>query len=525
MASSPGLNTYSTKSSSIGVLSLLLIASLVVVLPHGETAPVTPADGANSQDDPVGNKFGDCPTFASCEQTPLEGLSFGYPDLVAGHTTFGAWMVFIAPIWQSSDSSSASGPSGLSAPEPTYTFPDVQRECVVWLNGSNLDQRAGQGDNEPGLIHFPSDEALLQGDGAMQDYSFNRDAAGCAPHSVTPDPGDGSLGLPSDFAAASGFFSSTEFQANYAIAVEKEGCDPVEYGQDFRFRGRLDFVDPNGVYHEVQEYDYGPCPVVGVPVPSPPLDEAFPWNQNDRHNTQGCSRTDWLQSDDEWGHKCNGSVQDPVTRKLWITRFHEPVYDTTVEWGYNFALQVDTCAGINVYEAEGKAAMGVENHYQDAHRLPQGNATRLLLTYHDLTYHSHYGAGVNEFVEDRTWPDVCTDGSSFSLATNHPTSDYRDRVLHTGLPQGEENEEIMRGNSFDSDENSLTYGKHRTHCRANEMDWPMSTFPNQAWIDERCYPEDHKTTEVDIYAYSDGNHPLYEEFEGRSNGRTGFASG
>lgn len=515
MASSATLYTYTPKLPTIGALSLLLVASLVVVLPPGETVPIALADGAASQDEPVGNKFGDCPLPADCNQIPYGG-PLGYPDVVTGHTTFGVWIVekFLDP-----ESGSAFGPSGLAAPEPTYPFPDVQRECVVWLNGNNLDQRPGQGDNEPGWIHFPSDEAFAQEDNAMQDYSFNRDAAGCGPRWLTPDLDDGSLGLPTDFAAASGYFSSTEFEASYAIAVEKKDCHPVASGQDFRFRGHLDFVDPNGVYHEVQEYDYD-CPdVVGVPVISPPVAEVFPWNQEDPHNTQGCSRTDWLQSDDEWGHKCNGSVQDADALKLWITRFHEPVYERSVEWGYNFALQVDMCAGINVYEADGKAALGYENRFRDANRLPQGDATRLLLTYHDLVYHVYYGVGVDEFVAG--WPsaDVCTDGSSFSMNDNP-----RDRILHTGYPQGEGDEEIMRGNSLDFDQDSPTFGKHRSDCRSNEMDWPMSSVPDLDSIAENCYPEDHKTAELDMYAYSDGDHPLFEAFEGRSNGRTGIAS-
>lgn len=513
MASSSALNAYLASPSSIGALSLLLIASFVVVLPQGETLPIAPTDGTQ---EPIGNRFGDCPTYATCDAVPGTG---DYPDPVAGHTTFAFWYVEQHPMWGSA-SGSAPSPSGPSAPGPTTASPNAQRECVTWFDGRNLDQRPGKDDNKPGLIHYPSDETLAAEGSAMQDYSFNRDAPGCAPHSVSSGPAESSLGLPTDFAAASGFFHSTIFEATYAIAVEKEVCDPVK-SRDFRFRGHLDFVDPNGVYHEVQEYDFDACPqLAGLPsLGAPPVEQVFPWNRNDTSNTQGCLRTDSLHLENEWGHKCNGTMQDPVRQRLWITRLHETVFDPTVDWIYNFALQIDTCSGINVYEADGKAARGAENDYKDAHRFPDGNATALLQTYHDLTYHRYYDHGVDDLVDG--WPsaDVCTDGSSFSFNANP-----RDRRIHSTPPPAPGDEQIMLGNSFDFDEDSHTLGNHRTNCRTNDMDWPMSTYPDQKTIGEDCYPEDHKTAQIDVYGYSDGDHPLLDEFEERSNGRTGIGS-
>lgn len=496
----------------------LLLGFFVLAIPLMDAAGSSPQEGLIATvelpqnepalfDDPVGTRFGDCPDGLECTQSP-RGNSFP-PRAVTGHTVYAGW-------WVGEPAAMTDGAiPGISeriGPVDAGHDANVQRECLTWFNGGRLLQQPGPSNEGTGLA-YPGDEAWAadstNGHGP-QDYSFNRDAPGCGHHHNGAALDEGTLGLPTDWAAVAGYFSSVEFDAEYIVLVEKGDCDPVNEGKDHRFRARLDFEDPNGLHHEVQEYDYV-CPAGGpknlVPAPGVPafLLESAGLGDGDPHNEEGCTET-------RTGDKCVGSLHDLFTERLWITKVHEPVLDRTVERVYNFALQTDTCSGINIHELGGKRAMGPDNDYMDAHRLPDDNVTRWLLLYNEVAYFTYYSLGLDEFLEG--WPlyDLCTDGSSFSF-----TGEPRGRVVHGGPPNGRGDEEIMRGNSYDFEPDSPTFGMHRADCRVQEFDWPLNTYPPGPPVsDIQCYVEDHKNGLVDLWAYPAVDHPLFKEFEERN---------
>lgn len=501
------------------LLTLLVGAALILPVAYA-------AHGNDMMDGSV--QFGDCSGSTSvnsdsggwdCTQNP-EGDPFP-PDAVTGHTVYASWVMNRTDDDLDDGNRSLGLPTDFAAIAGYFAFNDVlivrdeaaraiQRECVVWFNGENLDQRP-QDDNFGPENSFPSDEDEARngtGDESYQDYDFDRDVPNCEPL----------------FEQGNGTNTGAELHghAAFAVAVEKGDCNPAS-GSEFNFRAHLDFVDPHGIYHEVQEYEYvcANSYLPGLGLGSPPgtvvndpseavsgtVSDFFPATYSDEHNQDGCAVHDTgSPTDVDLGHKCNGSIRDLFTERLWITPLHEEVFDDTIEAPYNFALQIDTCAGINVYELGGKDAMGEENDYQGADRMPSGPVSAPVVgspnpaaIYHDVAYHTWYGNGLDEFTGGN-YPlfDVCTDGSSFSF-----NDTPRGRVVHSGQPQGTGDEEIMRGNSYDFDAGSETFGKHRTNCRVNDINWEMSTYPDEEQIDEHCYPEDHKTAQVDLYVFPD----------------------
>lgn len=512
------------------LLTILVGAALILPVAYA-------AHGNDTMNNEV--RFGDCSGRTDANPDPNNNYNNAWdctqspsgdpfpPDLVTGHTVYASW-VMERNITQLRDANRTLGlPTDFAAIAGYFAFEDrfavrdeaaraIQRECVVWFNGMNLDQRP-QDDNFGPENSFPSDEDEARngtGDESYQDYDFDRDVPNCEPlfEQGSGNGGDERLG-----------------HAGYAVAVEKGDCNPAS-GSEFKFRGHLDFVDPNGIYHEVQEYDYvcsnsflpglglGSPPelsAAGISVNEPSeavsgtVSDFFPETYSDEHNFDGCDLHDFGATNGDGvfvdlGHKCNGTLRDLFTERLWITPLHEEVFDPTIEAVYNFALQIDTCAGINIYELGGKDANGTHNDFRNAERMPGGpvdipevGSPNPATMYHDVAYHTWYGMGLDEFTGGN-YPlfDVCTDGSSFSF-----NDTPRGRVVHSGPPQGTGDEEIMRGNSYDFDRDSETFAKHRTNCRVNDINWPMNTYPDDEQVGEDCYPEDHKTAQVDIYVF------------------------
>lgn len=209
------------------------------------------------------------------------------PELVTGHTVHSRWVVeesgwsgageedafpLRMPDGQAgphpaddpiTGDASGEGPSSAASVASTVAF--QQRECPVWFNGTALAIETLHDDTDD----FPSDEDPVPPAYATQDYPFGRVVDGCGPEA---SPGEGTLlGLATDFAVLSGYFAynfetlvegddgpetgSFHKHGEFAVAVERGDCDPFD-GNGFRFRGHLSFTDPNGIHHEVQEYDY-----------------------------------------------------------------------------------------------------------------------------------------------------------------------------------------------------------------------------------------------------------------------------
>lgn len=380
------------------------------------------------------------------------------PDAVTAHTVY-------VEIFERGPSRKTSAlPTDFAAVAgyfSTVPIPDgFQRECVLWFNGKNLDQRPGataigdhafpSDEDEPA---FPSGHPAGAGDHARQDYDFDRDVEGCPPEFRTP---------PVDRFGA------------YAVAIEAGDCDP-RYGRDFKFRAHLDFVDPNGLYHEVQEYSYvcewgGPMGLVPNPAfPNDPTTVApaavrdlFPGLLPD---VEGCRDVpeprDWVDPENRTVYddpllwiSCQQRIQGMFTETMWITPVHGPAWDPTIQREYTFALQVDTC---------------------DSSR--------------------------------------CTNGSPYSFDDTP-----RGNVVHGSPPTGPGDEEIMRGNSYDFDPASPSYGMHRENCRHAGLAWKQVVVRPRAQ-DQDCYPEDHKTAQVDLYVYD--TDPTQGLFMANANGKTG----
>lgn len=502
-------------------------------------------------------KFGDCPDGYDCEEIPSDGQVFP-PNAVTAHTVYASFVIERVQNQTFGLPTDFAAIAGYFAEIQNATFAK-QRECVVWFNGYNLDQRPDPDSFGWGAENaFPSDEDQPAGaapnhDASFQDYDFDRDVENCLPvfdiaNTTLPPPA-------------------------YAVVVEAGDCDPSS-GTAHRFRGHLDFVDPNDIYHEVQEYDYecgwlgpgglGASAVSNIAFQEPEggqwlssgglvpdffgvgnaVQDFFPATGTDVNNNDGCQiyespadNQDIVGSQDpgsfDLGHKCNGSVNDLFTERMWITPVHATEIDPTILQPYNFALQIDTCAGMNIYEgipvtsavigaadkdAEGAGTpWGARTNPDDSEVDPQSGGAgngKVLDTYHALAYHNYYGVGLDTLLAGYPLYDVCTDGSSFSFDDTP-----RGRTVHSGPPPGLGSTEIMRGNSYDFDAGSETVGTHRTNCRHNYIDWPYSTYP--PGVGDDCYPEDHKDAQIDIYVYDAD--PTGGLFVLNSNGLTGPA--
>lgn len=544
-----------------------------------------------------GWKFGDCfyddaegPYELTCDKSK-PNASGEPPELVTGHTVYAKFIIDAEKIQQknqkdtlflSTDFAAIAGyfvvNKTISAHEDIRVL--AQRECVVWFNGQNLDQRPDPDnfDTTNGTNDFPSDEdENAPYDRSQQDYDFDRDVLSCAPEGYE------------SWVWANATYNYT--LGAYAVAVEKGDCDPA-HGSNFRYRGHLDFVDPNGLYHEVQEYDYncfldipkehlacigedqfpesdrvatpnekaftehgrttsglspkavngnasrGPLcgPEAGDSVAlfsgihgdvgvgehvSGIVEQLFPWTYTDPQNQAGCeayatpadntnvapNATDPVNSSVtpghfDLGHKCNGSIQDLFKERLWITPVHAPQYDASIQEYYTFALQVDTCAGLNIYEVKGKPYTTPDGTGQNGSQYP--NTVPFQSTVMDIYTKTvlQTGYGILDQIGADGVPlehvDLCTDGSSFSFDDT-----FRGRTVHSSAPTSAE--EIMRGNSFDSDQTSSSFGKHRENCRYDKIeDAPHNYNPTGEPNDPNqvdCYPEDHKTAFVDLYVY------------------------
>ncbi|MBW3582411.1 MAG: hypothetical protein KY455_04860 [Euryarchaeota archaeon] len=472
-----------------------------------------------------GWKFGDCNYqtgyLTTCSGKP--NATGEPPALVTGHTVYAKFVIDALSIdlrLQADVNNTLGLPTDFAAIAGYFvvndTKPDIdieidvikdvaaQRECVVWFNGQNLDQTVGA---------HPSDEdEAAPYDDAQQDYDFDRDIDHCASEFarygyIDPDTP----------------YNTTYILGAYAVAVEKGDCDPA-HGSNFRYRGHLDFLDPNGIYHEVQEYDYNclldlPKELVGAdrgdvqPGTHTPVgvstavsgivNQLFPWTYTDPQNENGCevyatpadntgvvanttspANSTVTPGSFDLGHKCNGSIQDLFKERLWITQIHAPQYDATIQEYYTFALQVDTCAGLNIYEAFGKQTDQNLNN-SSVYPIGGGIGEAAVSAYHTALDPVGIGTPV-ELV------DLCTDGSSFSFDDT-----FRGRTVHSAPPTT--TEEIMRGNSFDD---NTTVLKHRENCRDDNLDWPHNRQPSgSGTTGPDCYPEDHKTAFVDLYVY------------------------
>lgn len=481
------------------------------------------------------------------EQCAPDGI---FPDLVTGHTVYAKWVHTKYTTYDEDFAGRSLGlPTDFAAlagyyfesevkiePPPVSGAASWQRECVVWFNGQNLDMRPDP-DAFDATNDFPSDEDEPGNDTSFQDYDFDRDVAGCGPEYSVGTSGPGNYSYEASY-------------GTYAVVVEEGDCNPVASGGDYRFRAFLDFSDPNGIYHEVQEYDYtclfgtktaaeftltpagaDGCPndadasvLVCAPVPggvasADVVKQLFPWTASDPNNENGCAvhatpadnndldsttadpdaanvtdpanHTPSASAGSDPGHfdlgnKCNGTVQDLFTERLWMTRVHAPQFDARISDYYTFALMVDTCDGLNIFELEGKS------DDPTAHPLPLSSGA------YDLTKTTQ-DAGLRGL---HKW---CTDGSSFSFDDTN-----RGSVTHDLAPTGVE--EIMRGNS--EGDGTVAAGKHRENCRANDVDWAANDHP-PGTSDVTCYPEDHRTAAVDLFIYDTNvvSSDLFDLFE------------
>jgi hypothetical protein len=380
-------------------------------------------------------------------------------DAVTGHTTF----VFKLQVQRRNSGNGLPTDFAVVAGyfEHRGGMAAAQRECVTWFNGYNLDQRpVGDHFGWGSRNAYPSDEdepyapgaPAGSGDRARQDHDFDRDVDTCVPRVI--EDRDPELGL-------------------FAVVVESGDCDP-RHGRDFKFRAHLDFVDPNDIYHEVQEYSYV-CPNGGrdnlVPNPVAPLvpqrvadavKDLFPTDAfDDGGDCTGATPfyTTWDPQNGEFDHPeklvgCNARIQAMFLEYLWISPIHAPVWDPTIQRHYTFAIQFDTCDG-----------------------------------------------------------NQCTDGSPSFDDTS------RSKVVHRSPPSGPGSEEIMRGNSYDFDPDSETFGKHRTNCRHVDVRWQRITDRPRAHQQD-CYPEDHRTARIDLYVFD--HDPTRGLWAANANGFTGL---
>lgn len=353
----------------------------------------------------------------------------------------------------------------IPATKDTSVAGGLQAECVVWANGENVASMPYLDDFDLTNDHFSDEDQLSDGnDTASQDYDLDRIVESCGPETL-PDEGR-FVGVPTDFGILQGHFLFIDLTAetydygDYAVVVESGDCDPRD-GTGFSYRGHLDFIDPNGVYHDVQEYDYSCTDTAAAGIGL--LDGLYTTGGiDDPYNTQGCTRTQALLPGTmaDSGHKCRGTVRDLLTERLWITRIHGAQFDPTIGDFYTFALAVDTCSGRNVHDADGMQT-------DPAYMLP-GSAS--------------------------TSPDLCTDGSSYSLDNTR-----RGNVIHAAQPGTIE--ELMRGNAYnETNEHREAY---RHDARTPDGGWPFNEFPRGTNIPPDGYPEDHKAALVDLYIVRD----------------------
>lgn len=608
---------------------LTVVIGLMFLLPAGYAASYKFQDCSEDPDNPLAddpyyseydNHTHSGPRHADehyrYRECAPDGTS-GVPDLVTGHTVYAKWVMEDFEIIDRNNNQALGLPTDFAAVAGYFVDIDItktevnenlakQRECVVWFNGENLDQRPlDDGLSADSTNRFPSDEEPLDDDSSFQDYDFDRDVTSCGPEELNVNLNT---------------TSATYQYGDFAVAVEKGDCNPAK-GTNFRFRAHLDFVDPNGIYHEVQEYDYnclldipyegglcddyqvadgavgantgvpsqdtgvdadndtqnettpgygGASPgddyplgcassaganqsirdpffgigtdviVPGSTLVSDAVNDLFPWTYTDPHNNNGCqvganpptanpsadpdAPSNATNTDDvndtspsadpnataasvDLGHKCNGTIQDLFKERLWITRVHEPQFDETIGDWYTFAIMVDTCSGLNPYDLTGKNdSYSYPYDSKDIVETATGYAgDNTPLVNYDVggAYDTWYSLGLGPGFP---LPDACTDGSSFSFDDTN-----RGLTAHTAAPGSIE--EIMRGNSFNAT------NQHREDCREdwnrepyNEADggWPVNIWP-PGTDQTTCYPEDHKTAQIDLYIYDFDPTGLFED--------------
>ncbi|MBW3582553.1 MAG: hypothetical protein KY455_05580 [Euryarchaeota archaeon] len=391
----------------------------------------------------------DCADPDACDAVPGDDGPFP-PLLVTGHTVYAAWSgelgVVRAPPLATLDTDAVDGPGPGAAVAVDIPRTLVQGECVVWLSGDQLDWRPryDPGDN------YPSDADEPQGDGSGEDHDPDVEDATCEDTGVRDPslPADAFAGHATDFAALTGMFTPTAGgTAAFAAATEAGDCAPGE-GTEIRFRGHLDFISPNGIYHEVMEFDHI-CK----------------------------EKLEFIDDvDHQLVHDDRQPARDRVRERFWLTRTHAPAYDPTIDRYYTFALVVDTCAGQNVHEGDVEVD-GAVGQAAGAAR----SAQALLL--------DHLGPSSQTV-------DRCTDGSSWSFDDTP-----RQTVEHTGPPtDGGYEQSVMRGDSFNLDRTSVTFGLHRESCRSPDLVWPY----NNDWpMYGDCYAEDHLGAAVDLHMFQE----------------------